>query len=313
LLVYRNYCYKKGFWAKNTLIIDDDSTGLKHLTKRHNAPIHSINIYELALSDILYKGYVEVLLLLKKPKSLQVLKNESYKFSDQVLYKIPAELAIEYHDEYHFEYYHDQDFFSFSLEVMPTWQKNFKRIVDIIFSITGLVLLSPIMIFSAIKISLSSPGPIFFKQTRVGKNRRLFEIIKFRSMYLDSEKDGPTLSFSGDERCTPWGKFMRTYRIDEIPQLWNVIKGDMSIVGPRPERPFFLSQLTEYSDQLNRIYAVRPGITSWGQVKYGYASDISQMLKRLKFDFLYLDNRSVFLDFRIMFLTLAVILKGEGK
>jgi len=196
---------------------------------------------------------------------------------------------------------------------MPYWQRALKRVMDIILSFIAVILLIPFYIFSAIAVKMSSPGPILFLQERVGLNGKQFNIIKFRTMYVNSEVAGPQLSSSDDPRITKIGRFMRKTRLDEFPQFINVLLGDMSLVGPRPERQFYIDQIVKIEPQYLHLNRVRPGITSWGQVKYGYAENVEQMLQRMKFDLIYLKNRSLALDIKIMFYTIIIVVKAKGK
>ncbi len=198
-------------------------------------------------------------------------------------------------------------------EIMPAWQFSIKRLVDISVSALALVVLAPAFLIIAILVKISSPGPMFFRQERIGRFGRPFMIVKFRSMYSDAEKDGPQLSSSSDPRITPVGRWLRRTRMDELPQFWNVLKGDMSLVGPRPERQHFIDAISEVASHYHHLHKVRPGITSWGQVKFGYAENVDQMVRRLKYDILYIENMSLAVDLKILAYTVLIILKGDGK
>jgi exopolysaccharide biosynthesis polyprenyl glycosylphosphotransferase len=198
-------------------------------------------------------------------------------------------------------------------ETMPVWQQAMKRFLDVFISVLAILILIPVYIGLAIGVKLSSPGSVFFLQDRVGKNGKTFKIIKFRTMYAGAEKNGPQLSSTNDQRITPIGRYMRKLRLDEFPQFLNVLIGDMSLVGPRPERQFYIDQILPLEPQFLHLTRVRPGITSWGQVKYGYAENVDQMLQRMKYDLLYMKNRTLALDFKIMLYTILIVIKAKGK
>jgi exopolysaccharide biosynthesis polyprenyl glycosylphosphotransferase len=199
-----------------------------------------------------------------------------------------------------------------SHQLIPSWQENLKHFLDILLSLVALMIALPLLVFLVIGVKLSSKGPVFYKQERVGKNGKPFTIYKFRSMYVDAERKGPELSSENDGRVTPFGRMMRKSRLDEIPNFINVLKGDMSLVGPRPERQFFIDQIIKKAPQYIQLLKVKPGITSWGQVKYGYAKNIDEMIRRMKYDLIYLDNMSLYVDFKIMIYTLITVIKRKG-
>lgn len=198
-------------------------------------------------------------------------------------------------------------------EILPAVQANIKRILDISVSAAALLILSPLYLFLAIWVKTTSKGPVFYRQERIGLKGKAFFIIKYRSMKVNAEKEKPQLSRTNDPRITSAGRILRKYRFDELPQFYNVLKGEMSLVGPRPERQFFIDQIVQKAPQYKHLLKVKPGITSWGMVKYGYAQNIEQMIERMKYDLLYIENMSLAMDLKIFFYTAITILGGRGK
>lgn len=201
-----------------------------------------------------------------------------------------------------------------SPEPMPLWEKAIKRIMDIVISLVVLVITFPFLLIIGIAIRLTSKGPAIFKQERVGRNDKPFTILKFRTMYNDAEaKSGPTWAVENDPRITPLGLWLRRLRIDEIPQLVNVIKGDMSLVGPRPERPHFVKQFRNQIPLYTRRLRVRPGITGWAQVKWKYDASLDDVKEKTKYDLYYVENVSLRMDAKILINTILIMIKGKGQ
>lgn len=198
-------------------------------------------------------------------------------------------------------------------DLMPDWQRVCKRLIDVFASLIALIILSPLLLFAAIRVRLSSSGPIIYRQQRIGLFGEPFNIYKFRSMYTNAEEKGPALSSTEDPRITPWGRFMRKWRIDELPQFVNILKGEMSLVGPRPERRYFIDKIIATHPHYKYLHKVKPGLTSWGMVQFGYAENVNEMVERMKYDLLYIENCSLVLDLKIMMYTLNVLFQGRGK
>jgi len=196
---------------------------------------------------------------------------------------------------------------------LPKWQSVVKRLIDLVVSFLSLLVLFPLFIFIAIKVKLSSSGPIFYYQERIGHRGKPFNIIKFRSMIENAEQNGPALSSENDNRITAWGGLMRKWRLDELPQFLNVLKGDMSLVGPRPERQFYIDKMMQIAPHCKQLQRVKPGITSLGMVKFGYAENLEQMIERLQYDLVYIESQSLLIDFKILVYTIITLLKGRGK
>lgn len=195
---------------------------------------------------------------------------------------------------------------------LPVWQSVVKQALDYLVSFLFLLIASPFLIFLVLLIKLSGKGPAIYTQDRIGINGKPFSIYKLRTMVYDSEGKEPLLAEDKNERITRIGRILRKFRIDEIPNFLNVLTGDMSIVGPRPERRYFIDQIVKQSPHYIQVQNVKPGVTSWGQVMFGYASNVDEMINRSEFDLYYLKNRSLGFDLKILFKTILIVLKGKG-
>ena len=267
-----------------------------------------------ALEDVIKSNDIEEVIIATEPKEHEKINNIINDVADlSVSIKVIADMYNILTGSVKMNSIFGALLISVNPEILSPWEKITKRIVDVFLSIIAILILLPVFIILSFLIKTGSKGPIIFKQERIGLHGKPFWIYKFRSMITEAEKNGPQLSSQNDPRITAIGKFMRKTRLDETPQFFNVIKGDMAIVGPRPEREFYIQKIVEKAPHYKHVLKVKPGITSWGQVKFGYAENVDEMVSRLKFDLLYVENMSLSLDVKILFYTAIIMIKGDGK
>ncbi len=338
-LTWAKHRLKSGYVQYNTLLIGSHSNALElynNFQKRDNTYGHSfVGYLSLAngdedhlqsrlpnlgnvdnIIDVIESNQVEDVIIAIETtdhSKINTIFNKLYELRDSINVKIIPDMYDIMIGAVKMNHIYDAGLIEVDQELMPKYERFAKRFMDIVLSALAIVICIPLYIFIIVKVKLSSPGPVFFKQERVGRLHKTFDIIKFRSMYVGSEKTGPQLATDSDSRITTWGKTMRKYRLDELPQFFNVLVGDMSLVGPRPERQFYIDQIMDKNPIYRKLLKVRPGITSWGQVKYGYASDVSEMVERLKYDLIYLENMSIMMDVKILIYTVLILIQGRGK
>lgn len=329
-----NYKFYRGIWHYNTLIIGNGKAAYdfkKDLEKYDRASGYNIlglvniphekpyyengDIYELEnLEDVCKKLEIKCLIIIPSrndPKSLMKLISNLYPLN--LIMKISPDSYDIIISRARIRNFYGEPLADLSGTNMSASSCNIKRLIDVVASTLTLLILLPLFGILSILIKIDSKGNIIYTQKRVGYHNKEFNIYKFRTMAQDAEVDGiPLLSSENDNRITPLGKFLRKYRLDELPQFWNVIKGDMSIVGPRPERKYYIAEIMKVSPYYTLLHQVRPGITSMGMVKFGYASDVPSMVKRLKYDLLYLENMSLVNDMKIIAYTIKTVLTGKG-
>jgi exopolysaccharide biosynthesis polyprenyl glycosylphosphotransferase len=291
--------------------------GFIRVKERENYPLKEHleylgNIDELA--DLIGKYKIEEVIIALESSEHESLQNILTKLeSKKVVVKVIPDMYDILSGSVRMDSIYGTPLIQVTQDIMAPWQMVTKRAGDIVISVLALILLSPVYLITAICVKFSSPGSIFYAQERIGKDGKPFNIFKFRSMYIDAESKGPSLSSDFDSRVTSWGRFMRKVRLDEIPQFYNVLIGDMSLVGPRPERQFFIDKIVVHAPHYRHLHKVKPGITSWGMVKYGYAENVEEMIRRMKFDLLYIENMNLLVDLKILIYTVQTVLLGRGK
>jgi exopolysaccharide biosynthesis polyprenyl glycosylphosphotransferase len=287
--------------------VKNENIGKKHNNIKVVDTVHNIK-------DVIKKyNIAEIILALDKHEGDILLEVVGNCDSDEVSIKIIPDLYEIISGQARTSQLYGAPLINISPQLMPEWEKKVKRLMDIVISIILLIISLPITVITAVAIKLESEGPVFYKQERSGLNGKVFKIIKFRSMRADAEKhSGPVWSTKNDPRITKVGKFIRKVRIDEIPQMINVLKGEMSLVGPRPERPFFVEKLSKEIPFYKRRLKVRPGVTGWAQVKHKYDENVEDVKEKLRYDLFYIENMSLRNDMKILVRTVFVVLFGQG-
>ncbi len=306
-LIYEDLLRKKNFYGNNFIgylkvseIEDFLHDKLEYLGTLHDLP------------DLINKFGIKEIIIAIEPEEEEHISNiVSWIGYSEVLIKSVPDLGKSLKGKSHFVNILSIPLIEVQYELMPVWQQALKIIIDKTVAFLAVILLSPVFLICFLGIKLTSRGPIFFKQERIGKNGKPFVLYKFRSMYIDAEKNGPNLSIKDDPRITPFGRFLRKTKLDEIPNFINVLKGDMSLVGPRPERQYYIDQIVKICPTYKQLQKIKPGVTSLGQVRYGYASSVDEMISRMKFDLLYMQNMSLSFDFLIIYYTIIILFRGR--